>query len=350
MIIMNYSKYRNILNRFFLFVGAFNSVLRARILNGKPFFISHLITSRCFARCPTCLWRGDSAEEMDTSKIIEFYRQARQLGFVSTTFWGGEPLLREDISDILKACKRFGFVNGLITNGYLLPQYANQIANTLDFLIVSIDFPSREHDRFRGVYGLFDNALKGIRLIKASSQVKIFLNTVVSRANYRSVSDLVKLAEELNITITFESVETGIPQFLRPENDNYENLRLERDKERQVFATLRSLKVKHRCINNSYGYLDLFISDEIKYRCHSPKICIRVNPDGHISNCLNRKQPIGNVYQDKLRDLLKSKAMKQLQRQAEKCSFCVDSGVIESSLFWEFNPQVMLNALRYFLR
>ena len=87
----------NTLYRAWLFLGAARSVIRSRFFTHQPFFVSHLITTRCFARCATCLWRGESKEEQDAGKIIDFYNQAKKLGFVSTTFWGGEPLLRQDL-------------------------------------------------------------------------------------------------------------------------------------------------------------------------------------------------------------------------------------------------------------
>jgi len=42
--------------------------------------------------------------------------------------------------------------------------------------------------------------------------------------------------------------------------------------------------------------------------------------------------------------------MKWLQKKAQSCCSCVDSGVIESSLFWDFNPEVIANNLRLFIR
>ena len=155
--------------RLWFFLGATKCVLRSRFFYNRPFFISHIITTRCFAKCPTCLWRGESEEEHDTTKVINFYYQAKQLGFVSTTFWGGEPLLREDIFEILEACRKFGFVTGLITNGHLLPKYSHLLTQTLDFLIVSVDIPNEEHDRIRGVPGMFNNILIGLKRIRATN-------------------------------------------------------------------------------------------------------------------------------------------------------------------------------------
>ena len=341
----------NRLRRTWLFVGAIKSVIKSRFWSHRPFFVSHLITTRCFAKCPTCLWRGNSPEEKDTAKVIEFYREARQEGFVSTTFWGGEPLLREDIFDILKACQKLGLVTGVITNGYLLPKYYRQLVAHLDFLIVSIDIPSQEHDRLRGVEGIFHNAIEGLKLVKAENpRLKIFLNSVVSKLNYPHVDGLTHLAESLETSITFESVNTGQPEFARNGGAGVVDFRLPGEKEKQLFRRIRLLKAKHSCINNSTSYLKLFESGKVNYRCHAPKISIRVEPNGDVTNCLDRRDPIGNVYQDKLGSIIRGRKMRWLQQAAEGCCRCVDSGTIESSLFWDFNPEAMLSAFRLFLR
>ncbi|MHB9027579.1 MAG: radical SAM protein [Candidatus Latescibacterota bacterium] len=338
------------LNRIRYFLGAARSVIRSRFFGGGPFFISHLITTRCFARCPTCLWRGDSPEEPDTGKIIDFYRRAARNGFVSTTFWGGEPLLRNDIARITSACRSFGLVTGLITNGRLLPRRAAELAPSLDFLIVSVDFPNEEHDRFRGVPGMLNNIVIGVERLRAVNQsLKVFMNSVVSRMNDRYIGDLVSFAEERSLSVTFESVNYGDAQFERPEGREVKNLRLAPDGEREAFEQIRHLKREHRSINNSDSYLRLFASGHVHYTCHAPKICLRIEPEGSVTNCLDRAQPLGNVYREPLEEILAHPQYALLREKAEGCSRCVDTGAVESSLFWDFTPEVLYNSLKLFV-
>jgi len=339
------------IHRAWLFFGGLKTIVKSRFFTKRPFFISHLITTRCFARCPTCLWRGDTPEESDTAKIINFYHQAKKSGFVSTTFWGGEPLLREDIFEILKACQNLGFVTGLITNGYFLPRYARLLARSLDFLIASIDIPNEAHDQLRGVDGIYRNVILGIEQVKYENpRLKVFINSVISQLNYSYVEQLARLAEELSSSITFESVNQGPVEFARKEGQTLVALRLPLEKEKQIFGFIQRLKQTHSSINNSKSYLRLFQGGDVRYHCHAPKICLRVEPDGSVTNCQDRPHPIGNVYKEKLSSILESPRLKWLQKKAEACSSCVDTGAIESSLFWDFNLEVMANTLRFFVK
>jgi MoaA/NifB/PqqE/SkfB family radical SAM enzyme len=341
----------NTFHRAGLFMGALGSVVRSRFLTHRPCFLSHLLTTRCFAKCATCLWRGKSAEERDTAKIIDFYRQAKELGFISTTFWGGEPLLRRDLFDILHACRRFGLITGLITNGHLLPKHHQALAANLDFLIVSVDMPNAEHDRLRGVPGMFDNIVKGLDLVRAENpRLKVFVNSVVSQLNHAEIEQLVRFAEDHKTSITFESVNQGEVEFPRNDGTTVVDLRLRPEDERAVFHKIRQMRKRHPAINNSKGFLRLIESGRVEYRCRSPRLWMRVEPDGSVNNCQDRAHPIGNVYRQRLADIVSSPAMKRLQRQAESCSRCRDSGVIESSLFWDFHLEVIANNLRLFVK
>lgn len=117
-----------------------------------------------------------------------------------------------------------------------------------------------------------------------------------------------------------------------------------------VFGTIRRLKKDHPSINNSNSYLRLFEYGRVQYRCHAPHICIRIEPDGNITNCLEKNHPLGNVYHERLEDILHKPQRKKLEEMAETCSTCVDSGVIESSLFWNFKMEAMYNSMKLFIK
>lgn len=134
--------------RSFFLLRALAAITRTRFITHRPFLLSHLVTSRCNCNCPICLWRGYSGDELSTEQALSIYEDARQHGFAALVFWGGEPLLREDIVQMVQAAHEMGFVTLLITNGYRLPELAQDISLSLDALIVSIDFPFEKHDKY----------------------------------------------------------------------------------------------------------------------------------------------------------------------------------------------------------
>jgi len=327
---------------------ALAGVLRARFGRARPVFLSHLLTARCFASCPTCLWRGTAPEEMSTERILDFYRRARATGFVAANFWGGEPLLREDLAVILRGCRQMGFVTSMVTNGYLLPARAGEVAPWLHHLVVSLDLPNEEHDRLRGVPGLFARALEGIAAARADNpRLKVLLNAVVSRHTYPQVLEVASLAARLEASVSFEVPDEGLPRF-RVSTEEIRT-RLAPEQERAAFAEIARRKAAGEPINNSRTYLESFARGTPSYHCHLPQLCLRVAPDGTAMNCLHPEAPLGNVYADSLDALLNGPAARRLASECASCSRCTDCTAIETSLFWELRPEVVANSVRRLL-
>lgn len=339
---------RRLSSRARLYGRAVCQVLKVRSVRKRPIFISHLITTRCMAKCPTCLWRGESPEVTDTQRILDFYRRVREAGFVSTNLWGGEPLLRDDIGAIVQTCWRLGLVTGLVTNGLLLSAKAADVAPYLNYLMVSIDVPSSDHDGLRGVPGLFDRALHGIRTAQMENpRLKVLLNAVVSRHSYPEVLGVARLAREIGVTATFEVPEEGMPLFRKADAEL--RCRLAPSKEQEAFSQLGALKASGEPVNNSHTYLRMFADRRQIYRCRLPKMCLRVAPDGTGMNCLHPDRPLGNVYEDKLDKILDGPANRQLRTECSSCHRCKNTGTIETSLFWSFRPEILLNTFKLFL-
>jgi len=162
------------------------TLLASRVGRRGPFFLSHLITGRCNCRCPTCIWRDNEADELETSVIERLYRGANDGGFVANAIWGGEPLLRQDLGRLCRSSRENGMMTTVITNGLLLPDRAHEIGQEAHCIIVSLDYPeSSGHDSFRGMPGLFARAVEGIETLKRmSSPEKIVVNCLLHRVQY----------------------------------------------------------------------------------------------------------------------------------------------------------------------
>ena len=78
-------------------------------------------------------------------------------------FEGGEPLLRQDLTEILAFSRSLPLHTSLITNGTLLESRIDDIAPYINGVVyVSLDGLEKTHDAIRGVNGSFRKALHGI--------------------------------------------------------------------------------------------------------------------------------------------------------------------------------------------
>ncbi len=318
------------------------NVLKSRFISHSPLVLSHLVTSACNARCKICdLWKKTKECKNDLSKedIFEMIEKAKDAGMVGYVSWGGEPLLRKDLPDILKHAKENRFFTTIITNGYFLKDRYNEIAPFTDFLIVSIDSYDKLHNEMRGIEGMLERVIEGVKLCK-KTKMKIIMNTVVSKLNLDKIEGLLELSRKLGIPITFEPMEvwTKYNEHLRPTDEELKT----------VFSKIIDYKKSGYKIGNSIQYLQSF-SNKKQYICHAPKCYITVDAQGNIGNinsCLNKSW--GNIRDKSFKELFNDKKYKEFCKSSEKCNKCDVSCVIESSLAYSLNPLFVFDKVKNF--
>ena len=105
-----------------------------------PFYASFKITSRCHFSCSFCNMQKDKTKDLSTDDIKKVLDNLSRSAVLLTSFEGGEPLLREDIGELLRyarKCKFYLLFTTSVRNifDYPIEEYAKYI----DFLHVSID-------------------------------------------------------------------------------------------------------------------------------------------------------------------------------------------------------------------
>ncbi len=91
----------------------FSPVIAAKALwqmriRKRPFVLSHAINSRCNMRCGFCEYWKESGSQMDLEEVFRLLDEARDFGILAYNAWTVEPLLREDLPEILAHAKGQG--------------------------------------------------------------------------------------------------------------------------------------------------------------------------------------------------------------------------------------------------
>ena len=165
----------------------------------QPSYLIVDLTSRCNARCSFCgswswMRNADRVEDLSLDEITRVFGKLKFVPQVS--LGGGEPLLREDLSDILRVVcgtTRVPFLT-LGTNGSMPDRLQRVLGSVLGdfprttFIVnLSVDGVGDLHDRLRGVPGLFEKALESadrLRALKAKHpNLKVYVNAVLQAAN-----------------------------------------------------------------------------------------------------------------------------------------------------------------------
>jgi MoaA/NifB/PqqE/SkfB family radical SAM enzyme len=323
------------------------TILASRLGRRGPFFLSHLITGRCNCNCPTCLWRDNEADELETGVIERLYNGAKDAGFVSNAIWGGEPLLRQDLGRLCRSSRQNGMMTTVITNGLLLPDRANEIGREAHCIIVSLDYPDSEgHDSFRGMPGLFARAIEGIEVLKRmNSPRKVVVNCLLHRGNENLMGQMADLARSLGVSLWVCPAKEGI--LIETGETNRETL-ASRESQQQAARELLGLKKKGYPINNSRTYLERYLLNMRPYVCRVPFISVTVTPDGNVTNCFKHDRPYGNVRTSPFDEIMKYWDCHKAAKAAKGCWKCNNPDVVDTSYIWELRPEPSLNILRTF--
>lgn len=163
------------------------------------------ITDRCNERCRHC-WitpkylEGRLEPDIPIDRFIAFIEQARPLDFSYVKLTGGEPLLREDIGDLLLYLAENELSIGMETNGTLITEEKATLLKKLNVDVsISLDAADPQvHDHLRGVSGAHEGALRGIRLLR-EQEMKVKTIMSLYRPNLHQLEPTVKLCQELSV-------------------------------------------------------------------------------------------------------------------------------------------------------
>lgn len=178
-------------------------------------------TRNCNLSCIHCrasATQGTFSGELDTKASYRLMDQIAHVAKPIIILTGGEPLLKTDIFDIATYGTDKGFRMVMAPNGTLITEgIAKQMADAgIQRISVSLDGATREsHDRFRGVDGAFEGALRGIRLAK-SAGIEFQINTTITKTNLHEIEKIQELAVELGAVAhhIFLLVPTGRGKYI----------------------------------------------------------------------------------------------------------------------------------------
>lgn len=146
------------------------------------------ITDRCNERCLYCMPEGykgweRAPDHLSAGEIIRVVRIAASLGFRKFRLTGGEPLVRDDICDIVHGMNNVPGVEtiGLSTNGLKLASLAGPLREA-GVRAVNISLDTMDPAVYRHITGGNVNAvLDGIRAAIAAGFERVKLNCVLMR-------------------------------------------------------------------------------------------------------------------------------------------------------------------------
>lgn len=179
-----------------------------------PLWLLAELTYRCPLQCPYCsnpLEISEFTNELKTEDWLRVMHEARQLGAVQLGFSGGEPLVRDDLVDLVKESRKLGYYGNLITSG--VGMSADKIADLksagLEHIQISFQASSQElNDFIAGSNKAFEQKLAMAKEVKRQGYPMV-LNFVLHRDNIDQVEQIL----ELSLMLQADYVELANSQY-----------------------------------------------------------------------------------------------------------------------------------------
>jgi SynChlorMet cassette radical SAM/SPASM protein ScmE len=205
------------------------------------------ITSRCNLRCRYCYFFDNlhvSYTELPTDEWLKFIDELGQCSVMDVCLAGGEPFIREDLPELIKAIVKNRMRFSILSNGTLID---DDIAvfikktNRCDYVQVSIDGSCSEvHETGRGK-GSFEKAVKGLKTLQ-KHDIPVTVRVTIHRYN---VHDLKNTASFLLEELGLSSFTTNAAGYFGSCQKNPEDLLLRVEDRQIAMKTLLRLEQKY---------------------------------------------------------------------------------------------------------
>jgi len=131
----------------------------------RTYHAQWMITRRCNYRCRGCsVWEDQDSRELSTEEVKKGLDVLRDIGVLEIVFSGGNPLIREDIGEILDYASE-NFVTTVYDNGSMAAKKIDALKN-VDFVAISLDtLDEKKNDYLKGVPGSWKRAMESLVLL-----------------------------------------------------------------------------------------------------------------------------------------------------------------------------------------
>jgi len=311
------------------------------------------MTRRCNLKCIHCYSSSRNIRyknELTTDEGEKLISDLAAFRSPVILFSGGEPLMREDLPELVEFAVDQGMRAVISTNGTLLTKKTVNILKKtgISYVGVSLDGMEKTHDRFRGVEGAFDTTVKGIRTCLEEG-IKVGVRLTMNRKNFSDIPAIFNLIEKENIprACFYHLVYSGRGSKLIDEDLSHEESRQVidciMDRTRDLFdrGKPKEILTVDNHADGPYVYMRMLKEDPVKAKEVMSLLLVNEgNSSGNGIGCVSwdgevhadqfwrgisfgnvRKRPFSEIWVDTSNDLMAR--LKDKRRYMKgKCSTC----------------------------
>ena len=288
-----------------------------------PYMAEFDITYRCNCRCRMCQrWQDLRSESLTASDYRRLSNEFKKMAVHQISIAGGEPLVRQDVFEIIRNFAAAGLSVNLCTNGMLVKKYADRIIDSgATCVTVSLDGASADrHDNIRGVRGAYALVEEGIFHLLAQRRTWrpiLRVRMTLSKFNQHEIHNFINKWQGVVDDVLLQPVHhcgdayyTGMsPADFRLDptliSDQLSGTSLADDAYMATF--INTLRTGH-----TYP----------KFRCFAGVLMVRIDPWGNVFPCLEQHIKIGSLKNQSFRTLWHSAVFNQERERLRSQRSC----------------------------
>ncbi|MGD9209447.1 MAG: radical SAM protein, partial [Desulfobacteraceae bacterium] len=267
-------------------------------------------TLACNLNCKHCYVSAgnvDTSNELSTDEIMRVITEVRNLETRFLLVSGGEPLMRHDLSDVVRFAKKSGMDVIMSTNGTLITKEKAIELKEIGVGVVGISIDGfQTHDEFRGLNGALKASIEGLKnCIEVGLATAV--RTVVTQHNLNEIMEIVEKSiamdvDEFTLMGAFPEGRAKLAHMDEAENranmkkiaakilENKAIQPLRVNNRHCVFALPHSLQRKDDLFSPWAAQIK-----EIGSGCTTPYGYCFLHPDGNYYSCPVLRVPFGNI-------------------------------------------------------
>ncbi|EHP68298.1 putative molybdenum cofactor biosynthesis protein A, archaeal [Metallosphaera yellowstonensis MK1] len=258
------------------------------------------LTHVCNFSCFFCHMEGEGLEQSEVlspEQIGLVSEVGREFGINSVKLTGGEPTLRRDLINVIRAIKEADVREiSMTTNGFLLDRLAVKLKEA-GLNRVNISLHAMEEDKFKEITGVdgLRRVIEGIRAAVSAGLRPVKMNFVLTKKNTDQVEKIISFAESVGVDelhlIELHPVGLGKQSFSTHEwLDSIE---------RKLFETSNKIEIREKHFRPRYVLPSGLVVEVVKPYAN-PIFCagcnrVRLTVDGKLKTCLYRDDKVVDV-------------------------------------------------------
>lgn len=282
-----------------------------------PFSAVYAVTYRCQCRCVHCSVAdyGVAKDELDSSEALDLIDSIADWGAVKITFFGGEPLVREDLCALISHAAGRGLRTSLDTNGLFLDLAMARRLKAAGICNINVSLDSSDpavHDALRKHRGCFAAAVGAVKNCVALG-IPCLVSTYASKRALKEgdMQKLVALARELGAA----GVKILFPILSGNWRKNEEE-RLDPEEEKLLLSLT----------DPAYVYIEdalQMVKSRGKGCSAMDRNLVYISPTGDVQPCPAIPVSFGNIRKKKLSEIAASMDGHPFFARYGKCSMCL---------------------------